>query len=219
MRIGEGEWPRRQLLSTEREILGMYVSAHPLDGTETILAARRDTTIVDLLSSGRTEGVVRLSGLITGVQLKMTKQGNTWAIVDLADRDGTVEVLFFPAAYQLVAGALAEDSVVTVQGRVNDRDGSISIFGQELQVLDVTSAERTGAAPVMLTLPYHRIDEPAVKEVRRIVAAHPGGNPVHLAVCGVQKTIVYRLPATVNATTIASDIKGSFGPDAWHGVA
>ncbi|MGW5820620.1 DNA polymerase III subunit alpha [Streptomyces noursei] len=217
--IDDSEWPRKQLLATEREMLGMYVSAHPLDGTEHILAANRDTTIVDLVSSGRTEGVVRLSGLITSVTAKMTKQGNAWAIVNLADRDGTIEVLFFPATYQLVVGALVEDSVVSVQGRINDRDGTLSIFGQELQVLDVASAERTGAAPVMLNLPYHRINEITVKELKRILGAHPGENPVRITVRGVQKTTIYQLPSTVNAATIASDIKGSFGPDAWQGVA
>ncbi|MGW8556847.1 DNA polymerase III subunit alpha [Streptomyces tubercidicus] len=219
LQIDDSEWPRKQLLSTEREMLGMYVSAHPLDGTEHILSGNRDTTIPELLASGRTEGMVRLSGLITSVQQKMTKQGNVWAIVNLADRDGTIEVLFFPATYQLVMGALVEDSVVSVQGRINDRDGTISIFGQEMQVLDVASAERTGAAPVLLRLPYHRINEPALKEIKRIVGAHPGENPVHLSVRGVQKTIVYQLQSTVDATTIASDIKGSFGPDAWQGMA
>ncbi|UQA91395.1 DNA polymerase III subunit alpha [Streptomyces halobius] len=219
LNIDDSEWPRKQLLSTEREMLGMYISAHPLDGTEHILSANRDTTIPELLASGRTEGVVRLSGLITSVQQKMTKQGNAWAIVNLADRDGTIEVLFFPATYQLVMGALVEDSVVSVQGRLNDRDGSISIFGQEMQVLDVASAERTGAAPVLLKLPYHRINEPAIKELKRIVRAHPGENPVHLSVRGPQKTIVYQLQSSVDATTIASDIKGSFGPDAWQGIA
>ncbi|MCX5096699.1 DNA polymerase III subunit alpha [Streptomyces sp. NBC_00365] len=217
--VSDDEWPRKQLLSIEREMLGMYVSAHPLDGTEHILSNNRDTTIVDLLASGRTEGVVRLSGLITSVQPKMTKQGNAWAIVNLADRDGTIEVLFFPATYQMVAAALVEDSVITVQGRVNDRDGAISIFGQELQVLDVTSLERDGAAPVQLRLPYHRINEPCINELKRIMGAHPGQNPVQLAVRGPQKTIVYQLPSLVNAATIASDIKGSFGPEAWQGVA
>ncbi|MFI8490146.1 DNA polymerase III subunit alpha [Streptomyces rubrogriseus] len=219
VRIDDGEWSRKQLLSTEREMLGMYVSAHPLDGTEHILAAHRDTTIPDLLASGRTEGTVRLSGLITGVQNKVTKQGNAWAIVNLADRDGTIEVLFFPAAYQLVLGALVEDSVISVQGRINDRDGAISIFGQELKVLDVTAAERNGAAPVQLAFPYHRVNEPMVRELRRIMGAHPGESPVHLFVRGPQKTTVYLLRSTVNAATIASDIKGSFGQDTWHGVA
>ncbi|CAL9334146.1 DNA polymerase III subunit alpha [Streptomyces sp. enrichment culture] len=219
VRIDDGEWSRKQLLSTEREMLGMYVSAHPLDGTEHILAAHRDTTIPDLLASGRTEGTVRLAGLITSVQNKVTKQGNAWAIVNLADRDGTIEVLFFPAAYQLVLGALVEDSVISVQGRINDRDGAISIFGQELQVLDVTAAERNGAAPVQLAFPYHRVNEPMVRELRRIMGAHPGESPVHLFVRGPQKTTVYLLRSKVNAATIASDIKGSFGQDTWHGVA
>ncbi|MEW2267844.1 DNA polymerase III subunit alpha [Streptomyces sp. NPDC047853] len=219
VRIDDSEWPRKQLLSTEREMLGMYVSAHPLDGTEHILAAHRDTTIPDLLASGRTEGTVRLAGLITSVQNKVTKQGNAWAIVNLADRDGTIEVLFFPAVYQLVLSALVEDSVISVQGRINDRDGSLSIFGQELQVLDVTAAERSGAAPVQLEFPYHRVNERMVGELKRIIGAHPGENPVHLFVRGPQKTTVYLLGAMVNAATIASDIKGSFGQDTWHGVA
>ncbi|MFF0591450.1 DNA polymerase III subunit alpha [Streptomyces sp. NPDC003781] len=218
VRIDDGEWSRKQLLSTEREMLGLYVSAHPLDGTEHILAAHRDTTIPDLLASGRTEGTVRLAGLITSVQNKVTKQGNAWAIVNLADRDGTIEVLFFPAAYQLVRGALVEDSVISVQGRINDRDGAISIFGQELKVLDVTAAERNGAAPVQLAFPYHRVNEPMVRELRRIMGAHPGESPVHLFVRGPQKTTVYLLRSKVNAATIASDIKGSFGQDTWHGV-
>lgn len=217
--IDDSEWPRKQLLSTEREMLGMYVSAHPLDGTEHILAAQRDTTIPELLASGRTEGMVRLSGLITALQQKVTKQGNAWALVNLADRDGTIEVLFFPATYQLVMGALVEDSVVSVQGRINDRDGTISIFGQELQVLDVVSAERTGAAPVRLSLPYHRINERTVTELKKILRAHPGENPVHFSVRGPQKTIVYQLQSSVDANSIASDIKGTFGPDAWQGVA
>ncbi|AKZ59514.1 putative DNA-directed DNA polymerase [Streptomyces ambofaciens ATCC 23877] len=219
MRIDDSEWPRKQLLSTEREMLGMYVSAHPLDGTEHILAAHRDTTIPDLLASGRTEGTVRLAGLITSVQNKVTKQGNAWAIVNLADRDGTIEILFFPAVYQLVLGALVEDSVISVQGRINDRDGAISIFGQELQVLDVTAAERSGAAPVQLEFPYHRVNERMVGELKWIMGSHPGESPVHLLVRGPRKTTVYLLGSMVNAATIASDIKGSFGQDTWHGVS
>ncbi|TXS04923.1 DNA polymerase III subunit alpha [Streptomyces sp. col6] len=217
--IAEDEWPRKALLATEREMLGLYVSAHPLDGTEHVLAQHRDTTIPDLIASGRTEGVVRLSGLITGVQNKITKQGNTWALINLADRDGTIEVLFFPAVYQLVAAALLEDSVISVQGRINDRDGALSIFGQEIQVLDISSAERSGAAPIHLRLPYHRVNQQLITELKRIMQAHPGENPVRLSVRGPSKTTVFQLASNVNAHTIASDIKGTFGMDTWQGVS
>ncbi|WP_030679846.1 DNA polymerase III subunit alpha [Streptomyces rimosus] len=213
------EWPRRQLLATEREMLGLYVSAHPLDGAEHVLAGARDCTIADLLASGRTAGDVRLSGLITGVQRKLTKQGNAWAVITLTDRDAAVEVLFFPAAYQLVQHALAEDNVISVRGKIEDRDGTLNVFGRELAVLDVSSAEHGTRPPVRLTLPEHRITERSVRELKRILADHPGDSPVHLSVRGARRTTVYALRATVDPTTIASDVKGAFGADAWEGTA
>ncbi|MFJ2214491.1 DNA polymerase III subunit alpha [Streptomyces sp. NPDC101062] len=213
------EWPRRQLLATERDMLGLYVSAHPLDGAEHILAGARDCSLAELLGSGRTTGEVRLAGLITGVQRRMTKQGNTWAVVDLADRDGSVEVLFFPASYQLVQHALAEDNVVSVRGRIEDREGTLNVFGRELAVLDVSSAEHGGRPPVRLALPAHRITERSVRELKRILGDHPGDSPVHLSVRGARKTTVYALGATVNAATVASDVKGTFGAEAWLGLA
>ncbi len=198
---------------------GLYVSAHPLDGAEHILAAARDCSIAELLASGRTSGEVRLSGLITGVQRKVTKQGNAWAVVHLADRDAGIEVLFFPAAYQLVQHALTEDDVVSVRGRIEDRDGTLSLFGRELAVLDVSSAEHGGRPPVQLALPAHRITRQSLGELKRILTDHPGDTPVHLRVRGTRRTTVYALHTTVNPTTAASDVKGTFGAEAWVGLA
>lgn len=217
--INPREWPRKQLLATEREMLGLYVSAHPLDGTDHILSRHRDVTIPELLASGRSEGVVKLAGLITNVERKMTKQGNAWALVNLADRDGEMEVLFFPAAYQLVQHALLPDTVITVTGRLNDRDGAISLFGSELQVLDVASAENSTRPPVRLTFPARKINEACVAELKRITLAHPGESPIHLQVQGPRKTTVYELGMTCSADSLASDIKGAFGTDAWQGTA
>jgi hypothetical protein len=145
--IDDTEWPRRQLRAAERDMLGMYVSAHPLDGTEHILTRHRSTTITELTAAGRTEGVVTLAGHITHVQRKTTKQGKAWAVVHLADRDGEMEILYFPDTYTLVRQALMPDSVVAVQGRLNERDGNVSLVGQELAVLDISSAERIGKPP------------------------------------------------------------------------
>lgn len=149
----------------------------------------------------------------------MTKQGNNWAIVNFADRDGSIEVLFFPAVYQLVSHVLTEDTVISVKGKIEDRDGTLNIFGRELSVLDVSSAEHGGKPPVRLALPFHRVSEQAVADLKRILHAHPGDSPVHLSVRGPQKTTVYALAAQVDASSLASDIKGTFGPDAWSGVA
>ncbi|WP_168220699.1 DNA polymerase III subunit alpha [Streptomyces sp. RFCAC02] len=217
--VDETEWSRRQLLAAEREMLGLYVSAHPLDGAEHILAGARDCSITELHTSGRTSGDVQLSGLITGIQRKMTKQGNAWAIVQLADRDSTIEVLFFPASYQLVSHALIEDNVISVKGKIEDRDGTLNVFGRELSILDVSSAEHGGRPPVQLSLPWNRLTEQSVGELKRILQAHPGDSPVQLKVRGMHKTTLYALPVKVNSTTIASDVKGAFGAEAWVGVA
>ncbi|MGW1374517.1 DNA polymerase III subunit alpha [Streptomyces sp. NPDC002446] len=217
--VSDTEWPRRQLLATEREMLGLYVSAHPLDGAEHILAAHRDASIAELLGSGRTTGEIKLSGLIADVQRKMTKQGNPWAIANLADRDGTIEVLFFPAIYQLVQHALVEDNVISVLGRIEERDGILNIHGRELKALDVSSADGGGRPPVQLDIPVHRVNAAAVAELKRILGAHPGDTPVHLRVRSPQQTTVYALGRLVNAATIASDIKGVFGVGVWVGTA
>ncbi len=219
MQISDTEWPRKQLLSSEREMLGLYVSAHPLDGAEHILSNHRDVTIAELLGSGRNGGEVQLAGLITGLTRKQTKQGNAWAIVELADRDGSIEVLFFPASYQLVQHALVEDAVVAIRGKVEDRDGTLQIFGQKLEVLDVSAAEHGGRPPVRLFFPYHKINQETVAKIKRIIGSHPGETPVHIHVRGPGKTTVYALPTSVSADSVASDIKGTFGPDAWLGVA
>ncbi|MGW2160346.1 OB-fold nucleic acid binding domain-containing protein [Nonomuraea sp. NPDC001699] len=119
--IPQGEWDRATLLAFEREMLGLYVSSHPLDGVEHVLDANRDTTIAELQSSGRQDATVRVSGIVSGLQRKITKQGSPWAIVTLEDHDAAVECLIFPKTYTLYGEALAEDQVISVRGRVNVR--------------------------------------------------------------------------------------------------
>jgi DNA polymerase-3 subunit alpha len=118
-----------------------------------------------------------------------------------------------------VQHALAEDHVVSVRGRIEDRDATLNIFGRELEVLDVSSAEHGGGPSVRLALPAHRLTEQRVGELKRILADHPGDSPVRLSVHGVRKTTVYALHAKVNAATVASDVKGTFGAEAWGGLA
>ncbi|MFF1797696.1 DNA polymerase III subunit alpha, partial [Kitasatospora sp. NPDC058263] len=178
--LTDREWPRRQLLSLEREMLGLYVSSHPLDGAEHILSRNRDTSIAELLGSGRTEGEVRLVGLITAVDRRINKAGNAWAIITLADRDGSVEVLFFPATYNLMADQMVEDNVISARGRLNERDGSLSIFGQEITTLDVSSAELGTKPPVQITAPLGKITPTVVGELKLALQAHPGDVPVRL---------------------------------------
>ncbi|MFD0277711.1 DNA polymerase III subunit alpha [Kitasatospora sp. NPDC127111] len=217
--LTDREWPRRQLLALEREMLGLYVSSHPLDGAEHILSQNRDTSIAELLGSGRTEGEVRLSGLITAVDRRINKAGNAWAIITLADRDGSVEVLFFPATYNLMAEQMIEDNVISVRGRLNERDGSLSIFGQEITTLDVSSAELGTKPPVQITVPLGKITIETVAELKLALQAHPGDVPVRLLTTNWDKDTLYELGFLVNpGNGLASDIKTLLGNRAWVGT-
>ncbi|MFI6520897.1 DNA polymerase III subunit alpha [Spirillospora sp. NPDC050679] len=176
--VPQGEWDKATLLAFEREMLGLYVSGHPLDGAEHVLQANRDTTIAGLLASGRRDGAVRVSGIVSGLQRKVTKQGRTWAIVTLEDHDAAVECLVFPNAYALHGEVLAEDRVLRVQGRVNVRDETLSVYAEEITLLDTTRADT--APPVVVSLWEGRLNLRLVREFRQILTAHPGRAPVHV---------------------------------------
>ncbi|MBO2464948.1 DNA polymerase III subunit alpha [Actinomadura violacea] len=211
----DGEWDKATLLAFEREMLGLYVSSHPLDGAERILERNREATTAEVGAGGR-QGMVRVAGLISGLTRKVTKTGNSWAIIKLEDLDGSIECLFFPSAYQLYSTTLADDMVVSVLGRINERDGSISLHAQEMEVLDVSTAGGS-EPPVVISVPATKINAGTVSELKRILSAHPGGSPVHLAYMthGGRGTLLNLEPFQVNPdSAFFGDIKSLLGASA-----
>ncbi|MEV4249026.1 DNA polymerase III subunit alpha [Streptosporangium canum] len=178
--IPEGEWDKATLLAFEREMLGLYVSSHPLDGAERVLSANRDTTIADLLASGRQDGATRISGIVSGLQRKVTKQGSPWAIVTLEDHDAAVECLVFPKTYTLYGEALAEDRVISLRGRINVRDETMSVYGEEIALLNVSRADTE--PPVVISVQESQLNPRVVQEFKHILTTHSGRAPVHVQV-------------------------------------
>ncbi|MFI7615669.1 DNA polymerase III subunit alpha [Nonomuraea terrae] len=218
VQIPDMEWDKKTKLDFEREMLGLYVSDHPLAGTERLLARNRDTTIVDLLDSGREDrGDVRVCGLITKVDKRVNKAGNLWAIATVEDMDGAVECLFFPRSYELYSLELREDAVVSVAGQINNRDGAISIFATELTPIDVSGVSSDSGHPVTLQLREERINQQLVEELRNVLKQHEGPVPVLVNLRrAAGKTVVLSLPGfRVNPEpSFAADIKQLFGPEA-----
>ena len=123
LKIAAEEWPRKILLPHERDMLGLYVSAHPLDGTERILRKHAPRPIAALLEEAPKEGEIVLAGMIAAVDRRVNKKGESWAIVTIEDLDAAMEVLFFPKSYIEMGADLVPDTAVAVRGRVNWRDG------------------------------------------------------------------------------------------------
>ncbi len=208
------EFEKREKLSFEREMLGLYVSDHPLFGLQHILTKEADCSISTLTADeGRPDGAtVTIAGMISSKQVKITKNGSPWAICTVEDLDGAIEVLFFPQTYQTVSHVLAEDLVVVVRGRVNRRDDVPTIYAQELTLPDLET-ENTG--PVVVSLPVSRCTPPMVAELKDVLVTHPGGTEVHLKLTQPGRFKVMKLDDGLRVTpspALFGDLKALLGP-------
>ncbi|GAA0520302.1 DNA-directed DNA polymerase [Saccharopolyspora subtropica] len=214
------EWPRKQLLAYEREMLGLYVSAHPLDGAERLLAPYQDTSIADLVGGERDFGngkdQIKIAGMISGIQRRINKNGHPWAIVTLEDLDASVEVLFFPKSYEMFADCLVEDTALAVKGRVNEREGTISVFASDAVPVDISAAETDpGTSPAfVIKVPVARVDQSLVAELKRTLRAHAGTTPVHLKLQSPRGTTRLALSSDFFVSTengLQGELKGLLG--------
>jgi DNA polymerase III subunit alpha len=207
------DWDKRTKLTFERDMLGLYVSDHPLHGLEHILLAERDTSIGDLLAEDAPRDVtVTIAGMITNVTRKTTKRGDIWAVITVEDLEASVEVLLFPKAYELVSTVLAPDTVVRVKGRVRAEDDAVSIIGSELTLPDLTE---TTAGPVVISLPAVRCTPPVVQQLRDVLSAHPGMTEVRLRLLSQGKITTMKLDSTLSVTPsqpLMADLKALLGP-------
>jgi DNA polymerase-3 subunit alpha len=212
--IPAGEWDKRDLLSYERDMLGLYVSDHPLLGLEHVLAQHADCSIATLHGEGMEEGEqVTVAGILCNVVRKTTKTGAAWASATLEDLEGSVEMMVFPAVYAQVGIHIAEDAVVTVKGRLSLRDESLSLFVSDVTLPDLSVGPR---GPVVVQLPAARCTPPVVDRLKEVLGTHPGTTEVHLRLLNGNRTTMLRLSdgLRVNATTaLMGDLKALLGPN------
>ena len=208
------EWDKRDLLAFEREMLGLYVSDHPLLRAGTRPRQGRRPRIASLSEEGAVPdgAIVTLAGMLTGVQRRITKQGKAWASASLEDLAGGVETLFFPNTYELVGQYIAEDAIVVVKGRVDRRDDTPKIMAMDLSMPDLTNA--AGARPVVLTVPVGRVTPQLVDRLKEIINQHPGDAEVQVHLTNGPKVMGYRLGPrfrVVPDTALSADFKALLG--------
>jgi len=212
--IPDVEFDKSQLLALEQEMLGLYVSDHPLFGVEQALDGLVSHEVADLreLASGAT---VSVGGVLTGVQKKFTRKGDTYATATLEDLTGGVDVVFWPSTYQKASPAIVEHEVIVVTGRLEVRDEAISVKVNQVAVPDLSEAR---GEPVVVSFGYGQLTTEAVERLRAALTAHRGAAPVAVEVTdanGRRRRMLlgdeYRV---VRRPGLFAELKATFGPDA-----
>jgi len=212
--IPDQEWEKALLLSYEREMLGLYVSDHPLLGVEHLLRSSTDMAISQISDEGiGHEQIVTIGGLITQIQRKVSRQGTPWAIVTIEDLEGAVDVMFFANSYTQHSINLIEDRIVIIRGRVDKREEQAKIMALDLSLPDITLAP-TG--PLVIAMETARCTPPVVDRIKEILRSHPGKREVHLKLDDGRKSLVMKIGDDLRVTaspSLSADLKSILGPD------
>lgn len=175
------EWDRREKLAFEREMLGLYVSDHPLRGMERALIKHQELEIAALKEEARKHDNKRvtIAGLITSIDRKVNKQGLPWAIVTVEDFSGSIEVYFFARQYEAMSQSLLQDHIVKITGRVGLRDDQASITANSASLLNLKDKSDM---PVDIALDASQCNTEALQSLAETLRAFPGTTRVRLTV-------------------------------------
>ena len=198
---------KMERLAYEKEMLGLYVSDHPLMGMEHVLRRRADCTISQLRDGQESTEVRTVAGVVTNLSRKYTKKGDLMAIFVLEDLGAAIEVMVFPKAMAEYGALLTEDAVVCVRGRLDTREEPPKIICMDLAAIDLTPGE----PPLHLRLRPGVLDGPAVHQLKKLLLAHPGGSPVYVRV-GEQRLRLAPEFAVDQSNGLRGELLAAFGP-------
>ena len=214
IKVPDEEWDDKHKLALEREMLGLYVSGHPLNGVAHLLAAQVDTAIPAILGGDvANDTQVRVGGILASVNRRVNKSGMPWASAQLEDLTGGVEVMFFPQTYSLVGAEIADDAVVLVSAKVRIQDDRISLIANGLVVPDFSNAQPD--RPLAVSLPTRQCTMDKVTALKQVLSRHPGTSQVHLRLISGDRITTLELDQSLRVTpssALMGDLKALLGP-------
>jgi len=175
--IPQINYEKSEQLKIEREMLGLYVSDHPLRGVEGQLRRRVECSLADL--EEKPDGsFLKLGGVITSVDRKFTRKGAQMAIVKIEDLQGSIEVTVFPKTYEKFGHLIEEDRIVIVRGRLDRRDDSLITFNaQEIMIVEPM---RASDMSLHIELAGSSLSQEDINALQELLREHTGHTPVQL---------------------------------------
>lgn len=184
---GPPPWKKEELMAFEKELLGFFVSGHPLDNYRHIYESKYITRIADVQEVKEERVSLRVAGLIQRLEVKYTKKDNrAFATFALEDFSGTVEVISWSEGYEKFKDLLVDGGVIGMKGRCekDSRSETIRMTVQEVKPLKPVKPEKPNGKPKPLAL-YMDVLKHGPKDldaIHKILTDHPGETPVHLRI-------------------------------------
>ena len=214
--VPDENWDRKHELALEREMLGLYVSGHPLDGFEEALDAQTDTPITKILNGevGNGQELV-IGGIISGVDRRFSKRdGSPWAIVSIEDHNGAqVDILVFNQVYSLVAPQIAEDNIILAKVQVKVRDERMSLFCSDIKVPDLGPGNGAGL-PLRLTMRTDQCTMENIAKLKQVLVNNKGESDVYLTLVDGEESTMMVLGEHLRverSSNLMGDLKATMG--------
>lgn len=210
------EWPKRQLLSFEKEIMKIYVSDHPLTPYESYIARLTKFQLGDLAERTKEIKSAVFVGMVSAVATKLTKRGTKMATFSLEDTTGHIECICFK--YEDNAEAIQEDAIVKIKGKFEHSDRGNQIMAFEVEAIELNE-EDARPSHLELRIPMSDLDQSKTLRLNRILKSFPGRDGVVLF---VQQNDGHKfraeLPVMVDARSaiMRSEIQELFGTQVWR---
>ncbi len=205
--IPDLHFEKSEQLKFEKEMLGLYVSDHPLMGIEGALRRRVDCSIPEALETA--DGVfMTIGGIVNQVNRRYTKKGDQMATFMLEDLQGAIEVTVFPKTLEKYGHQLADDMLISVRGRMDARDETkVGFMATEIIVLE---GLRSSQDSLHLRFNAHAITETLISDLQAVLKEHPGDAPVFLHL-SEDKAVNLGAQYTVNLDRVMGQLRASFG--------
>jgi DNA polymerase III subunit alpha len=207
--IPDMEFDKTLRLRFEKEMLGLYVSDHPLMGVEAALRRRVECSIGEV--GEREDGsLVTLGGVVTNLTRKFTRKGDQMAVFVLEDLQDSIEVMVFPRVMMDQGYKLVDDAIVTVRGRIDNRDETPKLMASDIAVVEGLDEN---APPLRLKLTPTSLNEFRIAQLKKVLREHPGDSRVMLHL-GDNKVLRLADEFCVNLERVIGELRVVFGHDA-----
>lgn len=175
------EWPLRKKLNHEKEVLGLYLSGHPMEGHVHDVARYANAPIRELIATlDLTQKAIRLLGIVVAERVIRTRRGGKMAFVRLEDKEASIECVFFSEAWGRSQRAVSSGEPILVTGRFEERDGEVQLLASSAEPLSEVRVRST--RQIQLAVRLDELSDERLKMLREVFEEHQGSCETHLLV-------------------------------------